>query len=191
MDKTFLCPYCGHSSIKLSEHMYCGVCFAEMRSGLVGNVKHAVRLSGGQDLYSGLVGAQETHCKFVAPASASNSIFRAKLYAIFPAKGLGAKSPLVVLQDFPSLDDEQSSRLDAWRQAHPQLDSPFDRFFKKGMLYSGIGNAIAIAFLEPPVWMFWLFLFGFAFLYYYYSRKIPISFADRLKINNLEVSNER
>lgn len=124
MSKTFICPYCQNSSIKLSEHMYCGCCFAEMRSGLVGNVKHAVRLSGGQDLYSGLLMTEETHLdqvieeqirtlprklvKFVAPASASSSIFRAKLYAIFPAKGLGVKSPLMVLQDVSSLDGQDT-----------------------------------------------------------------------------------
>jgi hypothetical protein len=100
---------------------------------------------------------------------------------------MAAKSPLVILHE----SNRRSEQLLAWSQPHPQLDSSFDRFFMKGLLYSGIGNAIAFAIFQPPVWMFWLFMFAFAGLYYYFSRKIPVSFADRLKINNQDLIHEQ
>jgi hypothetical protein len=51
-DKTFLCPYCNNGSIKLADHMFCGDCFAEVRSQPILKVEHAVQLSSGNDLYA-------------------------------------------------------------------------------------------------------------------------------------------
>jgi hypothetical protein len=163
--------------------MFCSHCFAEMKALSISNVEHAVNLDKDKDLYKGIL-PNSSMVRIVAPTKVYAKIIESRLHAIFPAKGMAVQRPLAIIMERTTIQGQSDKALiaDSFIQPHPQLDKPFDRFFIKGLLYSGLGNAIAFSFIRPPIWMFWIALFAFAGVYYYYSRKIPILASDRSKL---------
>jgi hypothetical protein len=162
-----------------------------MKTLPVSEVEHAVNLDKGKDLYRGTL-PDSKMVRIIAPPKAYAKIIESKLHAIFPVKGMGVKSPLAIIMERLAPEAQPDTVMVAYSfpQPHPQLDKPFDRFFIKGLLYSGIGNAIAFAFIHPPIWMFWIALFAFAGVYYYCFRKVPIDPADRKKLVNKQKSGD-
>lgn len=148
----FPCPYCNEVNIYVSERIICN-CRAEMRSVQIDGIEEISLIDKDTSLYLG-------SCKeklLLPPALVLNH----PLYAIYPVNGMGRKSPLLVCGES-----------DYYLQPHPQLDTPFTRFFVKGLLFSGMGNVILLAFLHPPIAVFWISLLIWAGVYFYYSRKI-------------------
>jgi hypothetical protein len=148
----FPCPYCHEVNIHVSKRMICQ-CRAEMRSVQVDDIEETTLIDKDTSLYLGSGGE-----KLLLPPAL---VLKPPLYVIYSVNGMQRSSPLLVCGES-----------DYYFQPHPQLETPFTRFFVKGLLYSGIGNAILFAFLHPPILVFWISLFAWAGIYYYFSRKI-------------------
>jgi hypothetical protein len=148
----FSCPYCSEVSLQVSARIICQ-CRAEMRSVQIDGIEEISLIDKDSSLYLGSGGE-----KLLMPPAL---VLKPPLYAIYPVNGMQRSSPLLVCGES-----------DYYFQQHPQLDTPFTRFFVKGLLYSGIGNAVLFALLHPPVWVFWVSLLAWAGIYYYFSRKI-------------------
>ena len=163
----FVCPYCADRSLKLQSLIVCPKCQMGMRAFPVSEVELRVVLDKGKAVYSGELpedSARGSSLRFILPDAGSIRPFHAAIHAVYPVKGILKTSPIAIL-----LDD------DVCLQDHPQLDKPFTTFFVKGLLYSGILNAIPLIFMRPPIWIFWISTFLFAGVYSYYARKTPMT----------------
>jgi hypothetical protein len=158
-----LCPYCEETPIPQSKAMKCAGCGACMKAERVVDIEERAKTDDCKTLYVGISSLRKKPVKMILLSKIPQEFFESDVYAIYPTGGLGANSPLVIAGNLAS--EYQYS------QPHPQLDTPFTRFFVKGLLYSAFANSILYIIFGPPAWMFWASTLSWAGVYYYLTRK--------------------
>jgi hypothetical protein len=155
------CPYCQEMAVIPAKLTKCSACRVQLRLRQIENIEERVEVNALNSFFVGT--SEERIVKMILPAS----FIGPSAFAFFPTHGIGVNSPL-------SFFTEKNN----YPQSHPQLESPFTRFFVKGMLFSGLGNLIPFMLFAPPIWMFWVSTFAWATVYYYFTRKITKKYAN-------------
>jgi hypothetical protein len=143
--------------------MKCSGCGACVKAGQVVNIAEAAFIDQQKTLYVGTSSLKKTPVKMILPSKVPQEFFESEVYAIYPVGGLGTNSPLLI--------SGKSGFEHQYTQPHSQLDTPFTRFFVKGLLYSAFGNSILYLVFGPPAWMFWISTLAWAGIYYNFTRK--------------------
>jgi hypothetical protein len=159
-----LCPYCEQWQIPLSKAMKCAGCGACVKAERVLDIEERAKIDDRKTLYVGTSSLKKKPVKMILLSQVPQDFFEGEVYAIYPTGGLGTNSPLTIAG---MLASEYQ-----YAQPHPQLDTPFTRFFVKGLLYSAFANSILYLVFGPPAWMFWASTWAWAGVYYYFTRKI-------------------
>jgi hypothetical protein len=158
------CPYCHNASISIAKTMKCPSCRACLKAEKVLGIEERSQIESLKSLYVGTSFLKKKPVKMILPSTIPQEFFDGEVYAIYPIAGLGFNSLLAI---GGKLASEYQ-----YAQSHPQLDTPFTRFFVKGLLYSAFANSILYLIFGPPAWMFWASTFAWAGVYHYFTRKV-------------------